>query len=82
MDFFIKYECFHHLMSEQDKYSQAPSRNTEEIRNNYNSDLKEMRAKAARARIAARQKAEQDAQLRAAIERIPLEHRYVSAQAN
>lgn len=47
-------------MSEQDKYAQAPSRNTEEIRNNYNSIAKEMRAKDARARIAARQKAEQD----------------------
>lgn len=68
-------------MSEQDKYQVAPSRNTEAIRKHYNSDLKEMRAKAARARIAARQKAEQDAQQRAAIERIPPEHRYVPDQA-
>lgn len=45
-------------MSEQDKYAPAPSRNTEEIQKNYNSDAKLMRAKAARARIAARKKAE------------------------
>lgn len=64
-------------MSEQDKYQVAPSRNTEEIRQNYNSDLKEMRAKDARARIADRQKAEQDERQKAAIEKITLEHRYV-----
>ncbi len=69
-------------MSEQDKYQVAPSRNTEEIRQNYNSVAKEMRAKDARARIAARQKAEQDTRQRAAIERIPPEHRYVPDQAS
>ncbi|MGR3278648.1 hypothetical protein ACSYAD_26495 [Acaryochloris marina NIES-2412] len=69
-------------MSEQDKYSIPPSRNTEEILDNYNSDAKQMRAKAARARIAARQKAERDARQRAAIEKIPLEHRYVPDQAS
>lgn len=69
-------------MSEQDKYPKAPSRNTEEILDNYNRDAKRMRAKAAKARIAARQKAEQDERQRAAIENIPLEHRYVPDQAS
>lgn len=64
-------------MSEQNQYSVAPSRNTEAIQKNYNNDAKEMRAKAARARIAARKKAERDAQLKAAIEKIPPEHRYM-----
>lgn len=64
-------------MTEQDNYNIAPSRNTEAIQKNYNTDAKEMRAKAARARIAARKKAERDEQLRAAIEKIPPEHRYV-----
>ncbi|BDM83724.1 hypothetical protein [Acaryochloris marina] len=69
-------------MSEQDQYTIPPTRNTEEIQKNYNSDAKEMRAKAARARIAARKKAERDARQRAAIEKIPLEHRYVPDQAS
>ncbi|UJB72992.1 hypothetical protein HRE53_30135 (plasmid) [Acaryochloris sp. 'Moss Beach'] len=68
-------------MSEQDKYSIPPSRNTEEILDNFNSDAKKMRAKAARARIAARQKAERDARQRAAVEKIPSKHRYVPDQA-
>lgn len=67
-------------MSEQDKYSQAPSRNTEEIRQNYNSVAREMRAKDARKRIAARQKVEQDARQRAAIKSISSGHRYVPDQ--
>lgn len=46
-------------MSEQEQHSIPPSRNTEEILENYNSDVKEMRAKAARDRITARQQAEQ-----------------------
>lgn len=62
-------------MSEKDQYSIAPLRDTEDIQNNYNSDAKQMRAKAAKARIKAKQKAEQDAKQRAAIERIPPEHR-------
>ncbi|BDM83856.1 hypothetical protein [Acaryochloris marina] len=69
-------------MSEQDKYTITPSRNTDEIQKNYNSDAKAMRAKAARARIAARQKAERDARQRAAVEKIPLEHRYIPDQAS
>lgn len=69
-------------MPEQEQYSTPPSRNTKEILDNYNSDAKKMRAKAAKARIAARQKAEQDAWQRAAIEQIPLEHRYVPDQAS
>lgn len=69
-------------MSEQDKYTITPSRNTEEIQKNYNSDAKQMWAKAAKAMIAARKKAERDARQRAAIENIPLEHRYIPDQAS
>jgi|GEM_PF-4093338 len=69
-------------MSEQDQYSITPSRNTEEILSNYNSDAKKMRAKVARERIKARQKLERDAQQRAAIEKIPPEHRYVPGQTS
>lgn len=68
-------------MSEQEQYSLTTSRDIEEIRQNYNSDAKEMRVKAAKARIAARRKAERDARQRAAIEKIPLEHQYVPDQA-
>lgn len=67
---------------EQDIYSIPPSRNTEKILENYNSDTKRMQAKAARARIAARQKAERDARQRAAIKKISLEHRYEPDQAS
>lgn len=45
-------------MSDQDKYTVVPSRNTEVIRKNYNDDALKMRAKAAKARIKAKQKAE------------------------
>jgi len=80
-------------MADQDKYSTPSSRNAEEILNNHNSDTKEMRVKAevtriqarqqaAQIKIEARQYAEQDAQLRAAIEKIPLEDRSVPDQAN
>lgn len=69
-------------MSEQDKYAPAPTRNTEEIQKNYNSDAKAMRAKAARARIAVRKKAERDIRQKAAIKKIPLEHCYVVGQAS
>lgn len=62
-------------MSDQDQYSIASSRDTEDILKNYNSDAKKMRAKAAKERIKARKRAERDAQQRAAIERIPPEHR-------
>ena len=62
-------------MSDQDKYSVSPARDTENIRKNYNDDAHKMRAKAAKARIKAKEKAEKDAQQRAAIEKIPLEHR-------
>lgn len=68
-------------MTEKNYYSIPPSRNTEEILDNYNSDAKKMRAKASRARIAARQKAERDARQRAAIEKIPAEHQSVPDQA-
>lgn len=63
-------------MSEQDKYAQVPPRNTGEIQKNYNSDAKKIRAKVARARIVARQKAERNARQRAA------EHQYVPDQAS
>lgn len=62
-------------MSDQDKYSVAPARDTENIRKNYNDDAHKMRAKAAKARIKAKQKEEKDARQRAAIEKIPPEHR-------
>ena len=51
-------------MTDRKNYSPQPSRNTEDIRQNYNSEAKEMRAKAARERIKARQKAERDAKRR------------------
>ena len=69
-------------MTDQDKYPTTPSRDTEEILSNYNSDTKKMRAKAARERIEARRKAEQDERQRAAIEKIPPEHRYMPDQAS
>lgn len=62
-------------MTESDQYSMTSARNTEEIRKNYNSDSQKMRAKAAKERIKARQRAERDARQRAAIEKIPPEHR-------
>ncbi len=62
-------------MSDQDKYTVSPSRDPEVIRKNYNDDALKMRAKAAKARIKARQKAEKEARQRAAIEKIPPEHR-------
>lgn len=71
----VVFLLFQLSMSEQDQYSIAPLRDTEDIQNNYNSDAKKMRAKAAKARIKAKQKAEQDARQRAAIEKIPPEHR-------
>lgn len=64
-------------MSNQEQFQAVPSRNTEAILKTYNSDVKQMRAKAAKARIAARKKVERDEQMKAAIEKIPLEHRYV-----
>jgi len=62
-------------MSDQDNFTVAASRDTEVIRKNYNDDALNMRAKAAKARIKARQKAEKDARQRAAIDKIPPEHR-------
>lgn len=80
-------------MADQEKYSINPSQNSEEILTHSNSDAKEMRAKAATTRIQAQQQAAQikieasqyaelDAQLRAEIEKIPPELRYVPDQAS
>ena len=62
-------------MPEQDQYTLPTPRNPEEIRRTYNLDAQQMRAKAAKARIAARRQAERDARQRAALEQVPPEHR-------
>lgn len=62
-------------MQEQDHYTLPTPRNTEEILKTYNHDAQQMRAKAAKARIAARHQADRDARQRAALEQVPPEHR-------
>ena len=62
-------------MSEQDKYATPSPRNIEGIQKSYKTDAQRMRAKNARARQAAKHRAERDQKQRDAIAKIPAEHR-------
>lgn len=62
-------------MQEQEQYTAPASRNVEGIQQSYKSEAQRMRAKNAKARLAAKRKAERDQRQRDAITKIPAEHR-------